>query len=82
MERGVSDGHPDDVRGVGDEQRPAFLGDPPPRFCYRHEWRQGDLIVWENRCVLHRATPYDTVPNKRCMQRTTVSGEPRKPAAR
>jgi alpha-ketoglutarate-dependent taurine dioxygenase len=48
----------------------------------RHEWRQGDLIVWENRCVLHRATPYDTVPNKRCLQRTTVSGEPREPAAR
>jgi alpha-ketoglutarate-dependent 2,4-dichlorophenoxyacetate dioxygenase len=53
-----------------------------PRFCYRHEWRQGDLIVWDNRCVLHRATPYDTVRYHRFMQRTTVSGDPRELAAR
>jgi alpha-ketoglutarate-dependent 2,4-dichlorophenoxyacetate dioxygenase len=53
-----------------------------PRFCYRHAWRQGDLIVWDNRCVLHRATPFDTVRHQRLMQRTTVSGDPREPAAR
>jgi alpha-ketoglutarate-dependent 2,4-dichlorophenoxyacetate dioxygenase len=47
-----------------------------PAFCYRHEWREGDLVVWDNRCVLHRATPYDTVRHKRLMQRTTVSGDP------
>jgi len=47
-----------------------------PRFRYRHEWTQGDLVVWDNRCVLHRATPYDTVRHKRLMQRTTVSGDP------
>jgi len=46
------------------------------RFRYRHEWREGDLVVWDNRCVLHRATPYDTVRHKRLMQRTTVSGGP------
>ena len=45
-------------------------------FVYRHEWREGDLVVWDNRCVLHRATPYDTAHHKRLMQRTTVSGEP------
>jgi len=32
-----------------------------PQFCYRHDWKEGDLVVWDNRCVLHRATPYDTV---------------------
>ena len=47
-----------------------------PRFVYRHEWEAGDLIVWDNRCVLHRATPYDTTNHKRLMQRTTVSGDP------
>lgn len=47
-----------------------------PRFVYRHEWQEGDLIVWDNRCVLHRATPYDTTNHKRLMQRTTVSGDP------
>jgi len=45
------------------------------QFRYRHEWQEGDLIVWDNRCVLHRATPYDTTRYKRLMQRTTVSGD-------
>ena len=47
-----------------------------PEFRYRHEWREGDLIVWDNRCVLHRATPYDSTRHRRLMQRTTVSGDP------
>jgi len=47
-----------------------------PEFCYRHEWREGDLVIWDNRCILHRATPYDTLRHKRLMQRTTVSGDP------
>ena len=47
-----------------------------PQFCYRHEWQVGDLIVWDNRCVLHRATPFDTTRHRRLMQRTTVSGDP------
>jgi alpha-ketoglutarate-dependent 2,4-dichlorophenoxyacetate dioxygenase len=46
-----------------------------PQFCYRHEWQVGDLIVWDNRCVLHRATPFDTTRHRRLMQRTTVSGD-------
>jgi alpha-ketoglutarate-dependent 2,4-dichlorophenoxyacetate dioxygenase len=46
-----------------------------PEFCYRHEWQEGDLVVWDNRCVLHRATPYDTTRHHRLMQRTTVSGD-------
>ena len=45
-------------------------------FCYRHRWQEGDLVVWDNRCVLHRATPYDTTRYKRLMQRTTISGDP------
>jgi alpha-ketoglutarate-dependent 2,4-dichlorophenoxyacetate dioxygenase len=51
-----------------------------PQFCYRHEWTEGDLVIWDNRCVLHRATPYDTARYKRLMQRTTVSGDPADPA--
>jgi alpha-ketoglutarate-dependent 2,4-dichlorophenoxyacetate dioxygenase len=43
---------------------------------YRHDWREGDLVIWDNRCVLHRATPFDTQRHKRFMQRTTVSGAP------
>jgi alpha-ketoglutarate-dependent 2,4-dichlorophenoxyacetate dioxygenase len=47
-----------------------------PRFRYRHEWKQGDLVIWDNRCILHRATPFDTTRHRRLMQRTTVSGDP------
>lgn len=43
-----------------------------PRFTYSHAWRAGDLVIWDNRATLHRATAYDTVNHKRLMQRTTV----------
>jgi len=46
-----------------------------PQFCYSHAWRDGDLVIWDNRAVLHRATAYDTVRHKRLMQRTTVGGD-------
>jgi alpha-ketoglutarate-dependent 2,4-dichlorophenoxyacetate dioxygenase len=45
-----------------------------PQFCYSHRWRAGDLVIWDNRAVLHRATAYDTAAHKRLMQRTTVNG--------
>jgi len=51
-----------------------------PEFCYRHEWQEGDLVIWDNRCVLHRGTPYDTTRYKRLLQRTTISGDPAEPA--
>ena len=53
-----------------------------PRFVYRHDWRQHDVVIWDNRCVLHRATPFDTQRHQRFMQRTTVSGDPREAAIR
>ena len=46
-----------------------------PQYCYSHAWRDGDLVIWDNRCVLHRATAYDTRNHKRLMQRTTVGGD-------
>jgi alpha-ketoglutarate-dependent 2,4-dichlorophenoxyacetate dioxygenase len=51
-----------------------------PEFVYRHEWQAGDVVVWDNRCVLHRATPYDTARHQRLMQRTTIGGDPGEPA--
>jgi alpha-ketoglutarate-dependent 2,4-dichlorophenoxyacetate dioxygenase len=44
-----------------------------PAAIHRHEWRTGDLIIWDNRAALHRATPYDTEKHRRLMQRTTIS---------
>ena len=46
----------------------------PPRT-YRHSWTVGDLVVWDNRCVMHRARPYD--PNHtRVLRASRISGEP------
>lgn len=46
-----------------------------PRFCHRHEWRTHDVLVWDNRCLLHRARKYDSLRHQRLMQRTTVAGD-------
>lgn len=43
-----------------------------PRFVYAHKWRPGDLVIWDNRCTLHRATPYEDQRYRRDMRRTTV----------
>lgn len=45
-----------------------------PRFMYAHRWQQGDVLVWDNRCTLHRATPYDGKYD-RMLQRAQVKGE-------
>ena len=44
-----------------------------PRL-FRHQWRRGDLAVWDNRCVLHRGHPWPFA-ERRVMKRTTVAGE-------
>jgi alpha-ketoglutarate-dependent 2,4-dichlorophenoxyacetate dioxygenase len=46
-----------------------------PQFVHRHRWREGDLVVWDNRCTMHRATPYDEMTVRRVLHRTTVSDE-------
>ncbi len=47
-----------------------------PQFVYVHEWTQGDLVVWDNRCLVHAATWFDAAKERRVMWRTTVSGNP------
>jgi taurine dioxygenase len=46
-----------------------------PDLTYEHRWRTRELIVWDNRCVLHRATPYDAATQGRVIRRCTVLGE-------
>ena len=46
----------------------------PPRT-YAHRWQPGDVVVWDNRCVLHRARPYD-YREPRVMRHTRVAGDP------
>lgn len=45
----------------------------PPRT-YHHHWTQGDAVIWDNRCLMHRACPWDmTVP--RVMWHTRIAGD-------
>lgn len=45
-----------------------------PEFVYIHKWSVGDLVMWDNRCVLHRAQPYPVESEVRVLRRTTVQG--------
>ena len=47
-----------------------------PKFTYVHEWSQGDLLIWDNRNLLHCATWYDAENHQRLMWRTTTRGNP------
>jgi alpha-ketoglutarate-dependent 2,4-dichlorophenoxyacetate dioxygenase len=42
------------------------------KYIYVHKWRTNDLVIWDNRCTLHRGTPYDDITHKRDMRRTTI----------
>jgi alpha-ketoglutarate-dependent 2,4-dichlorophenoxyacetate dioxygenase len=44
------------------------------RFTYTHKWRSKDIVMWDNRAVLHRGMPYDYETQRRVMHRTTVAG--------
>jgi alpha-ketoglutarate-dependent 2,4-dichlorophenoxyacetate dioxygenase len=44
-------------------------------FVYSHRWRVGDLVMWDNRCILHRGRPWNENLYRRVMHRTTVAGQ-------
>ena len=46
-----------------------------PELVLQHHWQQWDLVMWDNRCVLHRGRPWDASTHVRVMRRTTVAGE-------
>ena len=43
-----------------------------PQFVHQHRWTVGDLVMWDNRCKMHRGRPYDDT-QRRVLHRTTVS---------
>ncbi len=45
-----------------------------PRFVWCHQWRVGDLILWDNRCAMHRRDPFD-MRRRRVMHRTQIQGD-------
>ena len=67
------------VVGMDVEEGLAMLDDlmdraTQPHLVYRHEWRVGDLVIWDNRGVVHRALPYPE-DSPRDMHRTTLHGD-------
>ncbi len=45
------------------------------QFVYAHAWRQYDLVMWDNRQVMHRGRRYDELSEPRDMRRTTIAGD-------
>ena len=71
--------HARSIEGWRDEDARELLDDlvtraTPPENRYRHQWRVGDLLIWDNRCVLHRGMPYDADGYRRRMHQTRVAG--------
>ena len=69
------------VRGLPDDEAEALVERlvahaTERRFTYLHRWRVGDLVMWDNRCTMHRGTPFDDTRWPRDMQRATTSDAP------
>ena len=45
-----------------------------PEFCYVHTWSEGDVVIWDNRCLLHRAFPWD-LSKPRTMYHSRIAGD-------
>jgi len=70
--------HAGRIRGMEDPEAKLLLMDliehaTQPRFVYTHRWKAGDLVMWDNRCTMHRARRFDAT-EVRDMRRTTVAG--------
>jgi alpha-ketoglutarate-dependent taurine dioxygenase len=69
------------IPGMDPEESKKLLDDLLSFACqsprtYEHRWHVGDLVVWDNRCVLHRARPYDHYLEARVMRHTRIAGDP------
>jgi len=67
------------IEGLDDEEAEALicaLADhiTQPAFIYRHQWQAGDLLLWDNCTVQHRAVQDYDLPQRRLMHRTTMGG--------
>ena len=77
--------HAHAIPGLAEDASEALLDDlvsfacRPPRVL-RHQWSVGDVVIWDNRAVLHRARPYD-YDQPRVMVHVRVAGDPRSEAA-
>ena len=71
--------HASHIRGWPVEEGRALLREltafvAQPQYTYTHKWRDNDLVIWDNRCCLHRGRSWDKARYRRAMYRTTVAG--------
>jgi alpha-ketoglutarate-dependent 2,4-dichlorophenoxyacetate dioxygenase len=71
--------HAQEVIGMSPKEGRALIEEltalcTQPQFVYSHPWRVRDLVIWDNRCALHRATTFDKTKYRRKLHRTTVAG--------
>ena len=69
------------IRGMPDDEAESLVAALlahaiERRFTYLHRWRVGDLVMWDNRCTMHRGTDFDDTRWPRDMQRATTSDDP------
>ena len=67
------------IPGMDDKEAQALLDElldfaVQPGRTYAHPWQPGDIMIWDNRCVLHRACPYD-YSEPRVMRHVRVAGQ-------
>ena len=70
--------HAGRIFGMGEAEGRALIDEllahtTQRQFVYTHRWRVNDLVMWDNRCTLHRGTPFDDLRFKRNVRRATVS---------
>lgn len=72
------------IEGMDDAEAQGLLEEllafaSQPKYVYAHKWQSGDMLIWDNRCTLHRGTEYDYTRYKRDLRRANVneSGEER-----
>ncbi|MBT6278424.1 MAG: TauD/TfdA family dioxygenase [Chromatiales bacterium] len=75
----INEGFSVRVEGMDEEEGKALLVElnqhaTQDQFVYRHQWTAGDVVFWDNRMTMHRATEYDLQHSRR-MHRTTVQGD-------
>ena len=69
--RSIENWRDDDARVLLDDLLERATGQA---HIFQHRWQAGDLIIWDNRCVLHRGRPYDADRYRRRMHQTRVAG--------
>jgi len=70
--------HAGRILGMGEAEGRALIDEliahaTQRQFVYTHRWRVNDLVMWDNRCTMHRGTEFDDLRWKRDVQRATVS---------